>query len=388
MTQQTTAVSLPANIEETFEKLDLICKDTAPLFQGGPGSSSFMKGLKLASAMGQMRAMLTQEVMRPIMELMNSSLGFRTDKDPNRPKWNPKTNRYEDVQPYAWNTVRECFIAASLRGLQPVNNEWNIIAEEMYATRNGLKRLCETAPEVSALKVNLGVPRLLGDKGAIVKVEASWRKNGTVDQLAAEIPVRVNASMGADAVIGKAERKMYKRILDRLTGSTSGIVDGEAEEAVEVESTKTPVFEGGGTSLFEEDQVPGAEVPQESNATAAPAPAAEPPPPKPAPPPHVPLPPSAPVAPPPRPPAPPIVPPAAPAAPSAAASDAIRKSVLQLRDMANQQDITEQRMVGWMVFMKLAAQGSASLEDVPHSSLLKVIAGWTRIAPKIKEYMV
>lgn len=194
-------------------------------------ADSFERELAVAQAMSDLRAALTPEVMKPIMGLMNSPIGFMTDR-------NPLTSE-KPVTPYSMDVVRDCFIESKFRGMHAVGNEWNIIAGRFYAAKNGLVRLVKQFPGISEVRYSYDVPRNVGDKGAIVKCSASWKLNGKKDDIACEIPVRINAYMGTDAIIGKAERKLNARILTQLTGR--GIEAAEPEEAIDVQTA--PVTE-------------------------------------------------------------------------------------------------------------------------------------------------
>jgi hypothetical protein len=232
-------------------------------------AGSFESELQVAVAMRDLELALTDEMMVPVMSLMNSDLGFRTDRDP---AISPKDKEGNPMTPYAVPVVRRCFIESKLRGFHAVGNEWNIIAGRFYACRNGLKRKCEQWKGVTDLKVDLGVPKAAGDKGAIVPVTARWFKDRVADSIAAEIPVRVNFGMGADAILGKAERKIYKRIHDRLSGITTP--DGEAGEDLEVLASATataspaPRFDKSKSIPVEEVPKPEAKAEQPADAPA------------------------------------------------------------------------------------------------------------------------
>lgn len=193
-------------------------------------ADSFERELAVAQAMQDLRAALTPEVMKPIMGLMNSPIGFMTDRNP--AQTDPKTGR--PFVPYSVDIVRECFIESKFRGLHAVGNEWNIIAERLYAAKNGLARLVKQFPAISEVRYSFDVPRMNGDKGAIVKCGATWKINGKKDDIACEIPVKINNYTGTDAIIGKAERKLNARILTQLTGR--GIDAAETDEAIDVQT--------------------------------------------------------------------------------------------------------------------------------------------------------
>jgi hypothetical protein len=164
-------------------------------------------GMTLAMAEGLQRLAiaLSPEVMAPIMALQGSKLGFLSDKD--------------REGGYGQEIVKRCVTEALLRGVRPVLNEMNIIAGGFYATREAFVRLLKEFPGLTELRIDLGVPRNAGDKGAVVACKASWKLCGSSDSMEADIPIKVNGGMGADAILGKAERKMRARIYNRLSGS-------------------------------------------------------------------------------------------------------------------------------------------------------------------------
>lgn len=213
------------------KSIDQVAAGAMSLFEQ---AGSFDAELQLAQAIGQMRALLTREVMEPVMDLMNTDLGFRTDKDPNQ--IDSKTGK--PYVPYSLDTVREVFIEAKLRGFHTVGNEFNIIAGRFYGAKNGFRRKVTWFSGLSQFKDIYDVPRTVGDKGAIVKARASWVLQGTADAIEIEIPVKVNSFMGADAILGKAERKLLKRVHDRITGQNTP--EGEIGEEVDVTPEKGP----------------------------------------------------------------------------------------------------------------------------------------------------
>jgi cell division septation protein DedD len=231
--QQTAAVATtkPNGLSVKAQMIDRIASQAMSVFEG---AASFEQELAVAQSIRDLRAALTPEIMAPVMALMNTDLGFVTDRDPK------KSKQGQSVQTYDVETVRDVLIEAKLRGFHAVGNEFNIIASRFYAARNGLKRRCETYPGVTDLKIVVGLPRINGDQ-ATVAIYGEWRKDGVEDKMTApggkplEVLVRVNNFMGPDAIVGKAERKLYKRILDRLSGKVTP--DGEVGDT-ELQSAK------------------------------------------------------------------------------------------------------------------------------------------------------
>lgn len=205
-------------IENTLANLDQLANSSNALSVTEP---SFVESFKMATAIKEMRQALTPEIMQPAMELMNTPLGFRTDRDP--------TKRGKDGQPiksYPISVVKESCIEAMLRGIPLVGNCFNIIAGRMYVTKEGFSfLLAHKVKGMTDLKKQFSVP-VNKSGGAIVEASATWLMNGQPQSLERSIPVKVNAMMGTDAVIGKAERKLLASVYSQITGSS--VSDGEA----------------------------------------------------------------------------------------------------------------------------------------------------------------
>lgn len=192
---------------------------------------AFERALKLADGMQRLRDLVSLElVASKLMPLQNSRLGFMTDKP----------------EGYSASVVRDCLIEAVLRGLHPVDNEFNIIAGGMYPAKNGLSRLVCEFPGLTHLELLPGVPSMVADKGALVPFVVKWlldgeehsieriyRKGKDGQEYDHRIPVRVNKGMIVDAVLGKATRKALAAVYQQLTGAHMPIPQGEIEELAE-----------------------------------------------------------------------------------------------------------------------------------------------------------
>jgi hypothetical protein len=195
---------------------------------------SFSKSITIAKSIDDLR--LAVDPMLPIiMKLMNTSLGFRMDRDPALPvkQGEPKP------EPYSKEVVREVFIEATLRGFYMVNNEVNIIASRFYGALNGFERIVRSHKNISDFKDIFGVPTRVGDDGAIVKCKAIWKQKSSSgkfvqQEIEREFPIRVNRGMGADAILGKSKRKLYAAVYSRLTGVITP--DGDATDVSDLKS--------------------------------------------------------------------------------------------------------------------------------------------------------
>jgi hypothetical protein len=215
---------------------------------------------RIASGVKQLRdrIKLDGEIMDTLVALQDTKLGFVTDRAPGN-----KSN----LAQYTRHQVREAAIEALLRGAYWVDNEFNIIASGCYLTLNYFRRI--VGGLVSGLEIRFGtyeerqVKR--GDATiteAVVSARATWSYKGNPMEMVCEktgdddyrIPVRVNASMGTDAIFGKAERKLLARINRKITGSTwlekqtaeDDVIDIEAVEPKPTPKTepyqKLPLF--------------------------------------------------------------------------------------------------------------------------------------------------
>jgi len=226
---------VPKADRDQMVQLDRVSKAASrELVQAEIERNDMSKGLIMARAMKTLRGLLTPKVMEDVMELQGTPLGFRTDKD--------------TCGGYKPEAVRDLLIQALIRGLQPVGNQINIIAGNLYVTKEGFERLLREMPGLKSLSIQVGVP-VTKDGGALVPCKASWKFNGVADELVCEagaeadyrIAVKVNGGMGVDAIHGKAKSKLYRRIYERLTGTT--VEDGEVDEGI-VSSTATEIASG------------------------------------------------------------------------------------------------------------------------------------------------
>lgn len=228
----TTALTVRAKPEDLARVETIITEFSAA---GGAGDSGhFGRAFRMAAAIRALHNAITEDMMKDIMHLQGTGLGFLTDKD-DPAKNNPPGYPAADVKVVA--------IEAALLGAYWVGNEFNIISCRPYLTKNFFTRKLREFPGLTHLELSPGVPVLVGDKGALVPYVATWKYNGQpmkIERLLTKIddktdlderiPIRVNSGMGADAILGKAERKIKAQIYNLLTGSD--LTDGDVDEAL------------------------------------------------------------------------------------------------------------------------------------------------------------
>lgn len=180
-----------------------------------------------AIIVARLEAVLTDEVMESVfMPLMNKKIGFLTDHDPNRPR-NGVTPK-----PYSPAIVRTCIIDAASMGLKPTGNQFNIIAERMYPTKEGFTALLKNYSIQHDLKYIF-----MFDSSAQPQSTPEWdyipciiqyQLNGET-QKPFKYVASVNKKNGSniDQMRGKAERKCKKAFYEYLTGNDLGDADAD-----------------------------------------------------------------------------------------------------------------------------------------------------------------
>jgi hypothetical protein len=170
----------------------------------------FQQSFLRAAAIQELRTLLNDEYMKPIMAMQGSKLGFKADKV------------------YDTQVVRECLIEAVLTGVQPYGNQFNIIAGNAYITKEGFGYLLSKYEGLSYTIVPQ-LPRISQDKtSAAIMMQIKWKLNGREREQMLEIPVKMNNFMGTDAVIGKATRKARAWLWSEITGSEVG--EGDVDD--------------------------------------------------------------------------------------------------------------------------------------------------------------
>ena len=212
---------LPATVTDEV----IAALDTAASNKALTVASQFRRAFAVAEAVYQLKALLTPEVMKPILNLQNTSLGFQTDRREGG---------------YPLDTVKECLIDAVLSGVSPVGNEFNIISGRAYITKNGMLHKLSTVDGLS-YTMTPGIPKMAGEGGAAIIMAIDWTFNGKTNHKDLALAVRINKGMGADAIIGKATRKAAAWLYQTVTGQT--VDEGEANESAPVTEVKASVIE-------------------------------------------------------------------------------------------------------------------------------------------------
>lgn len=174
-----------------------------------------------AGIVNRLRAALTDEVMNEyFMPLMNTKVGFLTDK----PGYDRKTG---EVKPtYSINVARDAVIDAAFMGLLPTGNQFNIISERMYPTKEGFTALLKKIGCRYFISLT-PLPDVSPSCAAVCcKINYEWQgdKNG----FSITATVKKDGYSSMDQIKGKAERQAKKKLYEYLTGCDFGDADEDS----------------------------------------------------------------------------------------------------------------------------------------------------------------
>jgi hypothetical protein len=153
-----------------------------------------------------------------IMPLMNSAIGFDTDRNPQK-GWSG--------QPYDKETVLNCAAEAWLSGLPMVGNRWNIIANGMYPRKEGFEGLLAEVCRFTAVADVPPITKQLYEEGGYLKVPVTVKYLLHTEPESAEpqkfvgiYSVRLNRknAVAVEACEGKAKRKAFRDLWRVISG--------------------------------------------------------------------------------------------------------------------------------------------------------------------------
>ena len=264
--EQTTN-NLPATVVAAKEQFELACKEA----QGLQIINNFGAAFQAVSVVSLLKQALTDEVMEKVfMPLMNTKIGFLTDR-------NGRPNARGEVKAlYTKEVVRDCVIDAVAIGLLPTGNQFNIIAERMYPTKEGYTALLRKLGVKYFIDVSYDKSQTQGF--AEIPCKITYQYNGEKNGFSIVATVKKDNYSSPDQLRGKAERRAKKALYEYITGcdfgdadeDSSRIVDAEAEEIKEQANTGATI---GVTAETAPGQEPAAQPAPEAG-TEAPAPKA------------------------------------------------------------------------------------------------------------------
>lgn len=210
-------------------EIDHLASEAALISADSAGSIS--KAIAMAGAMQSLRERISGPILKELMKLRGSRLGFLVDRD----------NQRGDKQraEYPETVIRDALIEGLVKGARAVGNEINIISGNCYLTREYYTRKLAEHPGLTNLEIVYGTPVVDGPNGRyLVSAVATWMLNGVPGSLRKEVrdlsdKTRIDERISVkrddyttiDQVLGKADRKFKAAIFARITGSIFAAVD-------------------------------------------------------------------------------------------------------------------------------------------------------------------
>jgi hypothetical protein len=194
----------------------------------------------MATYLDALRQQFDKQVLAMVKPLMNSKLGFQTDRDP--------AKGYQGG-PYPDETIRDALLSGGLQGARFTGNEINIISGGLYLTREFYERMFSELEGVSNIEPpSLGIPRAttLQEKTyATINAQLRFKLDGKQKDLdfsgERAIVVVWNKGMSVDSLHGKAKKRIYKYAYGYVTGSTfSEHDDADTVQGAVVEAAAEP----------------------------------------------------------------------------------------------------------------------------------------------------
>ena len=249
-------------IDTAKQKFELACKDAASL----QIVNNFGAAFTAVNVIALLREALTDEVMnRVFMPLMNTKVGFLTDHN-----GRPRSGGRPALPCYTIPVVRDAIIDAVSIGLLPTGNQFNIIAERMYPTKEGYTALLRKLGVKYFIDVSFDKSQTPGF--AEIPCKINYEYNGEKNAFGIVATVKKDDYSSPDQLRGKAERRAKKALYEYITGcdfgeadETSSVVDADYKDVThEVENEVKERANAGGTLNFDNaSQAAPAEQPKQ-----------------------------------------------------------------------------------------------------------------------------
>ena len=217
-----------AAIEEAKGKFEMACREAMTLEIVGNVAAAF----NAVGIVTLLREALTDDIMDAVfMPLMNTKIGFMTDHT-------GKPNSKGQILPlYSRDIVRDCIIDAVIIGLLPTGNQFNILAERMYPTKEGYTALLKKLGVRYIIEI--GQDKSQSPQYAELACKINYEYNGEKNSFTVNTTVAKNNYSSNDQIRGKAERKAKKALYEYITGSDFG--DGDETSTVVVDAVAVEI---------------------------------------------------------------------------------------------------------------------------------------------------
>ena len=257
--------TLPAAIETARGQFELACKSA----EGLQTLNNFGAAFQAVNVVSLLRTALTDQVMDAVfMPLMNTKVGFLTDHT-----GKPRGNR-PPLQPYSREIVRDAIIDAVTVGLLPTGNQFNIIAERMYPTKEGYTALLRKLGVKYFIEVSYDQSKT--DGFAEIPCKITYSYGGEKNGFSITATVKKDSYSSPDQLRGKAERRAKKALYEYITGCDFGDADEDSSQPIDVVAEEIHDEANKGGTIGRRPAAPTAQAAPKPQAQPAPQQAAAP----------------------------------------------------------------------------------------------------------------
>lgn len=215
--------TLPATIENARKQFELACKSA----EGLQTLNNFGAAFQAVNVVSLLRQALTDEVMDAVfMPLMNTKIGFLTNHT-----GKARGNR-APLPPYGREIVRDAIIDAVTVGLMPTGNQFNIIAERMYPTKEGYTALLRRLGVKYFIET--GYDKSQAEGFAEIPCKITYSYGGERNAFSITATVKKDSYSSPDQIRGKAERRAKKALYEYITGCDFGDADEDSSTPIDV----------------------------------------------------------------------------------------------------------------------------------------------------------
>lgn len=239
-------------LSKNTEVMNSLIKDVQNLSSNLNG---FEKSMAYGYYLNEIRNQFTGKALELIKNLMNTGLGFKTDR-------NPKDPMCKNKEPYSDDIIKDCATQAVMHGLYIHGNEFNILGGNFYATKEGLERIVNQNPNLERSVKEVGKGFKQNPENGIWGLSFEYEfKLKEKQEVKDSIVVYVRGKQGNyeipfDAVMGKARRKLLKTIYNKMT---NGFWLEDADDIDDIDSIKNLSDTGAKSKLSQLGKEPAKE---------------------------------------------------------------------------------------------------------------------------------
>lgn len=220
--------TLPTLHPEAQQKFELACKSA----EGLQIVNNFGAAFQAVTVVSLLREAMTDKVMDEVfMPLMNTKIGFLTDHT-----GKARSGNRAPLPPYSREIVRDAIIDAVTIGLLPTGNQFNIIAERMYPTKEGYTALLRRLGIKYFIDVSYDKSQTKGF--AEIPCKINYEYNGEKNSFSIVATVKKDDYSSPDQLRGKAERRAKKALYEYITGCDFGDADEESSTPIDTPYTE------------------------------------------------------------------------------------------------------------------------------------------------------